>query len=147
MAGLVAAAAGVGDLGEHHSGVTAARTAVFWTAADRIWSGGVPDKACLASGRTLPFTEAQAVRSAVYSRRGEVIGEFRATAAQTPAVVAQARSCASEADAATTTYALLTEADRSWGVFRQAFAACMSDHQQAQYMGSMTLWIDERCDW
>jgi hypothetical protein len=64
-----------------------------------------------------------------------------------PKVVAQARSCATEADSATTTYALLSDAERNWGVFRSAFSACLTRNNTAQYVGSMTLWIDQACNW
>jgi hypothetical protein len=64
-----------------------------------------------------------------------------------PLVIAQARSCAVEADSVTTTRGLLTQADRNWGLFRAAFSACLARNNTAQYVGSMTLWIDQRCDW
>lgn len=33
------------------------------------------------------------------------------------------------------------------GVFRSAFSTCMARNHTAQYVGSMTLWIDQACNW
>ena len=128
-----------------YRGPGAYRTEVFWNPADRFWTGGLAPDGCSAAGRrAAPIAR---VRRAVYQQRGELIGEIRAEPARVPAVVAQAHSCAREADSATTTYALLTDADRNWGVFQKAFSMCMTRNNQAQYVGSMTLWIDQSCDW
>ncbi|MFC3070525.1 hypothetical protein [Phenylobacterium soli] len=139
-------ATGTQAAAETYEGPSAYRTAVFWNPAERLWTGGLAPDGCTAAGHRAPMAAAK-VRTAVYQQRGELIGEIRALPAQAPLVIAQAHSCATEADSATTTYALLTEADRNWSLFRKAFSACMSRTNQAQYVGSMTLWIDQRCDW
>ena len=132
---------------EPYQGAHAYRTAVFWSPADRFWTGGVEPEQCLKNGKRAAFSAAPRLQAAVYERRGELIGEIRATPVLAPHVIAQARSCATEADSATTTYALLTDADRNWGVFRNAFSVCMTRNNTAQYVGSMTLWIDQACNW
>ena len=141
-----AAAASARAATEPYEGPTAYRTAVFWSPADRLWSGAVAPQACLRSGRHVAQSPAR-VPAAAFEQRGELIGEIRAEPAQAPVVIAQARSCAVEADSATTTRALITEAERNWGLFRNAFSACMTRNNSAQYVGSMTLWIDQRCNW
>lgn len=145
LAALALVAAGGRARAETYEGPAAYRTVVFWNPADRFWTGGLPPEACSAAGRQASPTTR--VRTAIYRRRGELIGEIRAEPARAPTVIAQAHSCASEADSATTTYALLTDADRNWGVFQSAFSMCMTRNNQAQYVGSMTLWIDQSCDW
>lgn len=129
-----------------YQGPEAYRTMVFWYQADRFWTGGLAPQGCTAAGSRAPLA-ASRVRTAVLQQRGELIGEIRALPAQAPAVIAQAHSCAAEADSATTTQDLLTHAQRNWGVFQTAFSMCMARNKQAQYVGSMTLWIDQRCDW
>lgn len=146
LAGLMLAAVGSEAKAQAYEGPAAYRTAVFWNPADRFWSGGLAPDGCTTAGRRVPLPAAR-VRTAIYQQRGELIGEIRAEAARVPAVIAQAHSCATEADSATTTFALLTDADRNWGVFQRAFSTCMSRNNAAQYVGSMTLWIDQRCDW
>jgi hypothetical protein len=147
LASLVLAGSATAAAAETYQGAAAYRTAVFWSPADRFWSGGIAPQACLRSGRKAAFSAAPRLQAAVYEQRGELIGEIRAAPAMAPRVVAQAHSCANEADSATTTYALLTDADRNWGVFRSAFSTCMARNHTAQYVGSMTLWIDQACNW
>lgn len=147
LAGLVLAGSATAAAAEQYEGARAYRMAVFWSPADRFWSGGVEPEQCLRNGRTAAFSVARRLPAAVYERRGELIGEIRATPTMAPRVVAQAHSCATEADSATTTVALLTDAERNWGVFRTAFSVCMSRNNAAQYVGSMTLWIDQACNW
>jgi hypothetical protein len=147
LASLALAGSTTAAAAEAYQGPAAYRTAVFWSPADRLWTGGVPVQACLRSGRKAAFNAAPRIQAAVYEQRGELIGEIRAEPTVAVKVVAQARSCATEADSATTTLALLTDADRNWGVFRQAFAVCLSRNNTAQYVGSLTLWIDQACNW
>jgi len=147
LAGLALAGSATTAAAEVYEGPAAYRTAVFWSPADRLWSGGVPAQSCLRSGRKAAYSAAPRIQAAVYEQRGELIGEIRAAPSLAAKVVAQARSCANEADSATTTLALLTDADRNWGVFRQAFSVCLSRNNTAQYVGSMTLWIDQACNW
>ena len=132
---------------EAYAGPAAYRTEVFWSPAERLWTGGVPAGACLRSGRRTAHPVTPHLQAASYEQDGELIGEIRSAPAMVPVVVAQAKSCAVEADSATTTYALLTDAERNWGVFRGAFSTCMARNNTAQYVGSMTLWIDQRCNW
>jgi hypothetical protein len=148
VAGLVLAGSATTAAAEAYQGPAAYRTSVFWSPADRFWSGGVAPQACLRTGRkAAALSAAPRLQAAAYEQRGELIGEIRAAPAIAPRVVAQAHSCATEADSATTTYALLTDADRNWGVFRSAFSTCMRRNNTAQYVGSMTLWIDQACNW
>ena len=147
QAAATTAATTAATANQAYQGPTAYRTEVFWSPAERLWSGGVPSGACLRSGRRTPHPVTPRLQAASYEQDGELIGEIRSAPAMIPVVVAQARSCAVEADSATTTYALLTDAERNWGVFHNAFATCMSRNHTAQYLGSMTLWIDQRCNW
>lgn len=132
---------------EVYLGPGAYRTAVFWRPADRLWSGALSPEACLRSGRKIPLSASPRLQAAGFAQSGELIGEILSTPAMAPQVIAQARSCAVEADSATTTQALLTDAQRNWGTFRNAFSACLTRNHTSQYVGSMTLWIDRRCDW
>jgi hypothetical protein len=128
-------------------GPGAYRTAVFWSPADRLWSGDLAPEACLRSGRKASLIAAPRLQAARFEQSGELVGEILSTPELAPRVIAQAKSCAIEADSATTTQALLTETERNWGTFRSAFSACLTRNKTAQYVGSMTLWIDRRCDW
>jgi hypothetical protein len=147
LAGLALAGSAAAAAAQVYEGPAAYRTEVFWSPADRFWTGGLAPQSCLRSGRRAPFGSAPRLQAAVYEQRGELIGEIRSTPAMAPKVVAQARSCATEADSATTTYALLSDAERNWGVFRSAFSACLTRNNTAQYVGSMTLWVDQACNW
>jgi hypothetical protein len=144
LAASAAAAAAHADT-EAYQGPDADRTAVFWNPADRLWSGAVTPGACMTSGKRVAAAAHTPV--AAYEQRGELIGEIRSTPAKAPEVLAQAKSCAAEADSATTTRGIVTAAEANWGTFRSAFSACMSRNHQAEYVGSMTLWIDQRCNW
>jgi hypothetical protein len=143
----LAAATGVRADTLPYLGAAAYRTAVFWSPADRLWSGQLAPQACLRSGRTAPATAAPRFQAARFEQSGELVGEILSTPAMAPRVIAQARACALEADSATTTRALLTEAERNWATFAGAFTACLTRNDAARYVGSMTLWIDRRCDW
>ena len=147
LAGLVLAGSATAAAAETYQGPRAYRTEVFWSPADRFWTGGVAAQACLRSGRKVAYSAVPRAQEAAFEQRGELIGEIRAAPAIAPKVVAQAHSCANEADSATTTYALLTDAERNWGVFHKAFSSCMARNNTAQYVGSMTLWIDQACNW
>lgn len=149
IAGLaLAAVAGASARAEVYPGASAYRTEVFWAPADRLWSGGIAPQTCERNGRHRSLVgAAPRLQAAVYEQRGELIGEIRSEPAQAPKVLAQARSCATEADSATTTEALLRDAGRNWSTFSAAFASCLARNNASQYVGSMTLWIDERCDW
>lgn len=144
LAGLALMCVGARARAEEYAGPAAYRTAVFWNPADRFWSGSLAPGGCNGAGRAGPL--AAGVRAA-FQRQAELIGEIRALPAQAPLVLAQAHACAAEADSTVTTAALLTEAERNWGLFQKAFSICMTRSNQAQYVGSMTLWIDQRCDW
>jgi len=146
-AGLVLAASATSAAAQTYEGAAAYRTAVFWSPADRFWTGGVTSQSCLRSGRKVPARGSAQVQAAAYEQRGELIGEIRSEPAMTSKILAQAHSCATEADSATTTYALLTDADRNWGVFHSAFSTCMVRNHSDKYVGSMTLWIDQACNW
>jgi hypothetical protein len=144
LAASTAAAAAHADT-EKYQGPEAYRTAVFWSPADRLWAGAVTPGACSVAGKRAAAIAHTPV--AAYEQRGELIGEIRSSPAKAPEVLAQAKSCAVEADSATTTRALVTAADANWGTFRTAFSACMTRNHEAEYVGSMTLWIDQRCNW
>ena len=144
---LVLAASATGAAAQTYQGSAAYRTAVFWRPADRFWTGGVAPQACLRSGRKVTASGSPRMQAAAFEQRGELIGEIRSAPALAPQVLAQAHSCATEADSATTSYALLTDAERNWGVFHSAFSSCMVRSHTDQYVGSMTLWIDQACNW
>ena len=147
LAGLALAASATGAVAQAYQGPAAYRTAVFWSPAERIWTGGVAPESCLRSGRKAALSAAPRLQAAAYEQRGELIGEIRSEPAMAPKVIAQAHSCATEADSATTTYALLTDAERNWAVFHNAFSSCMVRNHTDRYVGSMTLWIDQACNW
>jgi hypothetical protein len=114
---------------------------------DRLWSGRLAVEPCVTPRRTrLTELFAPRPRYASAERRGELIGEFMSPA-PAPQVVAAARSCAASAGEAATTRALLTEGVAGFSKFQIAFAACMDTRAAGQAVGSMTLWIDSRCDW
>lgn len=147
LAALCAAAGARAETNEAYLGPGAYRTAVFWSPADRLWSGDLAPEACLRSGRKASLIAVPRLQAARFAQSGELVGEILSTPELAPRVIAQAKSCAIEADSATTTQALLTDAERNWGTFRSAFSACLTRNKTAQYVGSMTLWIDRRCDW
>ncbi|WP_411288622.1 hypothetical protein [Phenylobacterium sp.] len=132
-----------------YAGMAQARTAIFWHDADRLWSGGMPLEACDQDIilRRADFTPMAAARMATLERRGELIGELRASNAQAPAILTSARACALEAGTATTVPVMLTRGREGWSTFQTAFATCMTKQGTAKSVGSMTLWIDQRCNW
>ena len=81
------------------------------------------------------------------SEERRMIGELRASPAQAPAILTSARACALEAGTATTVPAMLTRSREGWSTFQTAFATCMTKQGTAKSVGSMTLWIDQRCNW
>ena len=133
---------------EPYAGMAQARAANFWHNADRLWAGDMPLEACDQDLilRRADFSPMAAARMATLERRGELIGELRVSAAHAPAILTSARACALEAGTATTVPAMLTRSD-GWSTFQTAFATCMTKQGTAKGVGSMTLWIDQRCNW
>jgi hypothetical protein len=128
-------------------GMAAHRTEVFWTPADSLWAEALGPTTCTAGRRVQPYSPSPRLQQATFERRGELIGEILTSADQAPAVIAQAHSCAVEADSATTTQALLTDSGRNWTTFHRALSACLVRNKTDRYVGSMTLWIDQLCSW
>jgi hypothetical protein len=148
LAGAVAAiACAMSDQAAAREGMAAHRTEVFWTPADSLWAGILGPSTCTAGKHVQAFSPSPRLQQATFERRGELVGEILSPAEQAPAVIAQARSCAVEADSATTTQALLTDSNRNWTTFHRAFSACLVRNKTDRYVGSMTLWIDQLCSW
>jgi hypothetical protein len=114
---------------------------------DRLWAGSSTSEQCVGPRRrrALPFLQPRQ-NFAVAERRGELIGEFL-DPAPAPHVVATARSCAAVAGDAPTTRILLAGGAAGLTRFQRAFAACMVQHEAGRAVGSMTLWIDNHCNW
>lgn len=116
--------------------------------ADSLWAGSLTTEQCVTPRRRRLLTFFQPKqRYAVAESRGELVGEFRASAPLPASLVATARSCAASAGETATTRLLLTGGAPGFSRFQTAFAACMTQHDAAQAVGSMTLWIDNRCNW
>lgn len=130
-----------------HEGPAAHRTEVFWTPADSLWEGLLGPATCTGGRKVQSYSPSPRLQQATFEHRGQLIGEILSSAEQAPGVIAQARSCALEADSATTTQALLTDSVRNWGTFHRALNACLVRNKTDQYVGSMTLWIDQLCSW
>lgn len=116
--------------------------------ADSLWSGSLTTERCVTPRRRrlLTFFEPRQ-RYALAESRGELVGEFRAAGPLPASLVATARSCAAAAGETATTRLMLTGGAPGFSRFQTAFAACMTQHDAAQAVGSMTLWIDNRCNW
>lgn len=130
-------------------GAAAARKEIFWNPADTFWAAGADGEICARGGvRKVSASEAlPRLRTALYERRGQLVGEIRSPPSLFSTVVAQARSCANEAGSAATIGGLLKPTPASWSTFHAAFSTCMVRNHAAQYVGSMTLWVDQRCVW
>lgn len=116
--------------------------------ADSLWSGSLTTDQCVTPQRRRLLSVFQPrQRYAVAESRGELVGEFRTAAPLRAELVATARSCAVTAGETATTRLLLTGGAPGFSRFQTAFAACMTQHDAAQAVGSMTLWIDNRCNW
>lgn len=116
--------------------------------ADSLWSGSLTTEQCVTPQRRRLLSIFQPrQRYALAESRGELVGEFRTGGPLPAQLVATARSCAVTAGEAATTRLLLTGGAPGFSRFQTAFAACMTQHDAAQAVGSMTLWIDNRCNW
>ncbi|WP_334165054.1 hypothetical protein [Phenylobacterium sp.] len=127
----------------------ASKTSVgFAGPAGSLWSGSLTSEQCVTPRRRrlLTFFEPRQ-RYALAESRGELIGEFRASTPLPASIVTTARACATVAGETATTRLMLTGGAPGFSRFQTAFAACMSQHDAAQAVGSMTLWIDNRCNW
>jgi hypothetical protein len=122
----------------------------FIRTADRLWAGSMSSlEACVRprARRRLITLFLPRQHYAVQERRGELIGEFLTPPPVAPAVFDRARACAAAAGSAATTPVMLTGGAPGMAKFQTAFSSCMAEHQAAQYVGSMTLWIDNQCIW
>lgn len=115
--------------------------------ADRLWEGSVDLPACVQKQPRLLAIVAPRHRLARQERRGEVIAEFAGPAPVAASTVAQARQCAARAGDAATAPALLAGGAQGFTTFQSAFSACMAKADQPLAVGSMTLWVDSRCNW
>jgi hypothetical protein len=118
----------------------------FIRTADRFWSGAVPLAPCARPNvrRNLFALATPRFLTASQERRGELIGEILSPPPLARLVAAKARDCASSAGEPPV---LLTQGAPAFSRFRNAFSACMAEQDAAQYVGSMTLWIDNHCNW
>jgi hypothetical protein len=113
--------------------------------AGTIWRGSVALAPCArpALRRLILARLTPPVRTAAQERDGELVGEFLAPAPMMAEAARTAQACA----AAAASPALLLDGGRSWPAFHQAFAACMAAQHAETFIGGMTLWVDNRCDW
>ncbi|HEY8616037.1 hypothetical protein [Phenylobacterium sp.] len=119
----------------------------FHGAADRLWTGSMITEQCVSPRRRRALSLLlPRQRYAVEERRGELIGEFLSPA-PAPHLVATARSCAAAAGETATTPVMLGGGAAGFSRFRTAFADCMHQRQAADAVGSITLWIDNHCNW
>jgi hypothetical protein len=116
--------------------------------AGALWEGAVELAPCARGPlRTVRFAQATpAFRMASQHRYGRLIGEIKASGAAGPQALAKARDCASAAGAGSALPVMAAQRGREFAKFRTAFSRCMTG-DAATYVGSLTLWIDERCDW
>jgi hypothetical protein len=119
----------------------------FQGPADRLWEGSVALPACTRERSRLMAMIAPRGRLARQERRGEVIAEFVGPPPIAAATVAQARQCAASAGDEATAPVLLTGGAQGFTRFQSAFSVCMAKADQPQAVGSMTLWVDNRCNW
>lgn len=131
------------------SGAADARTHVMWFPSDRLWADALPARGCspraIAPAGELPL--ASPIRLAAFERRGELIAELRTSQVLSLAALATARMCAARAADTATTPALLTAAVAAWSTFQGALANCLQAEGASASVGSMTLWVDSRCNW
>jgi hypothetical protein len=116
----------------------------FLRPADSFWTGAVELAPCARPDirRTRFAVVTPRFHAASQERRGELVGEILAPPARVQQVAAKARDCASATGEAPV---LLTGGAPAFAQFRTAFRACMADEDAA--LGSMTLWIDNHCNW
>jgi hypothetical protein len=121
----------------------------FIRTADRFWSGRLEPAPCARPNvRRNAFALATPrLRTATRERRGELIGEILSPPLMAQLVAAKARACAANAGETAPAPALLARGAAGLSQFQAAFSACMVREDAAQYVGSMTLWIDTACSW
>ena len=127
-----------------------ARTSVgFVHTADRFWSGRVDLPPCARPDvRRNRFALATPrFRAATQERRGELIGEILGPPPLVRLVAAKARDCAATAGEAAPAPGLLAQGPPGLSQFQSDFAACMAREDAARHLGSLTLWIDNHCNW
>lgn len=138
------AAAASADAGEAD-----ARTHIMWFPSDRLWTAALPAQGCSARAiaPTGELALASPVRLAAFERRGELIAELRTTQVLSLAALTTARMCAARAAHTATAPAMLTAAVETWSTFQGALARCLHSEGASSSVGSMTLWVDNRCNW
>lgn len=123
----------------------------FLRTADTFWTGSMPLAPCVRSRprlrRLLVSDVTPRVLTATQERHGELVGELLAPPPLVAAATAAARRCATAATQATGAPALLADGLRGWSRFHAAFAACLVKQHAEAYVGGMTLWVDNRCNW
>ncbi|MCR5879423.1 hypothetical protein [Phenylobacterium sp. J367] len=129
------------------AGARATASVGFEGPSDRLWTGVSTNEECVGPRRRRLLSLFQpAQRYAVAERRGELIGEFL-TPTPAPQVVAAARSCAAAAGDNATARIMLAGGPTGLVRFQRAFSACMTQHDAGQAVGSLTLWVDNHCNW
>jgi hypothetical protein len=121
----------------------------FIHTADRFWSGRLELAPCARPNvrRNGLALATPRLRAATRESRGELIGEILSPPPMASLVAAKARDCASAAGEAAPAPVLLAQGAAGFSQFHAAFSACMVREDAAQYVGSMTLWIDSDCNW
>jgi hypothetical protein len=121
----------------------------FWGPADSFWRETAELAPCSRTGavRSPLSAVAPRLRLAGQARHAELLGEILGPAPLAPLVVAKARACVAAPGVSETVPVLLADGAGGFKRFQSAFAACMAGQGAAQYVGSMTLWIDRSCNW
>ena len=121
----------------------------FWGPADTFWRGGAELPPCSrADVRRHAFSVATPrFRAASQERHAELLGEILSPPPMVQLVVAKARACVATPGVSETVSVLLADGGSGFNRFQSAFSACMAGQGAAQYVGSMTLWIDNHCNW
>ena len=119
----------------------------FLGPSDRLWEGAVELPACARPRPRLISLITPRARVARQERRGEVIAEFSGSGPVDVGTLAQARQCAASAGQEATPRLLLTGGATGFSKFQSAFASCMAKADQPAAVGSMTLWVDNHCNW
>ena len=119
----------------------------FQGPSDRLWAGAVELPACPRPRPRRLSLIAPRHRLALQERRGEVVAEFAGSGPVATTTLVQARQCAARAGEEATPLLLLTGGAPGFSKFQTAFASCMAKADQPAAVGSMTLWVDNDCNW
>jgi hypothetical protein len=121
----------------------------FWGPADTFWRDAVELPPCSRADvrRNSLTVSTPRYRVASQERHAELLGEIVGPPRLVQLVIAQARSCVAAPGVSDTAPGLIANGAAGFSRFHSAFSACMAREGAAQHIGSMTLWIDNHCNW